>query len=485
MEFLKKYALPTSLFLLLVSILIPSNMIGYFVTIIISVIFLVNPKHGLLFLIIYFPIRPFLQELNGSLKYLGDFIVILLFLQSLLYWFRNRHQMKKESIFIIGFLALCIIGSISALITGVSIIAIVFQLRAFLITFLLIFIVSSLNLTKKDIYSFLWTTVIMAVVISLHGIVEKISLRTWLLPESWVNMPISETNRMRIYGLIGNPNVLAVYLAIAFILTLYLKTITTKYRYWLYAASIIIFGVFLLTYSRGTLISFSIGMVVYLLLSKNWKIIKTLAISIVLCLPLIYYPVVVMTDYVEGQKYSDSQTNPELEEKKETKPTTEKKDDFSKRITEAFDKETIQKSTEWGRLYVVKLGLEIFMDYPIIGTGFGTYGDSASLNYPSPIYEKYRITTDIYTDNQYIQVITQTGTLGVISFAVFVLGMVSVLWKKRKDINFAIPLIAILVGAFAAGMFYNIWEDKTFTLYFYMILGYTINEVYWKKTSKN
>ena len=482
MEYLKKYALPISLCLILLSLIFPSNMMSLLVIVIIGVIFLVNPKQGLLFLIIYFPIRPFLQELNESSKYLGDFIVILLFLRSLLYWIRNRHQMKRESIFIIGFLAFCLIGSISALITGVSIIAIIFQLRAYLITFLLIFIVSSLNLTKKDVYSFLWTTVIMAVIISLHGIVEKVSLRTWLLPESWVNMEISETNRMRIYGLIGNPNVLAVYLAMAFVVTLYLKTISLKYRYWLNAASIIIFGVFLLTYSRGTLISFSIGMVVYLLLSKNWKIIKPLVISIVLCLPLIYYPVVAMTDYVEGQKYSDSQHNRDQEKNIETKPT-EKKDDFSKRLTEAFDKETIQMSTEWGRLYLVKLGFKIFMDYPIIGTGFGTYGDSASLNYPSPIYEKYRITTNIYTDNQYIQVITQTGTLGVISFAVFVLGMVFALWKKRKNINFATPLIAILVGSFVAGMFYNIWEDKTFTLYFYMILGYTIKEVYWKKTS--
>ena len=72
-------------------------------------------------------------------------------------------------------------------------------------------------------------------------------------------MELSDSNRMRIYGLIGNPNVLGTYLSIAFVLSLYLRSIYTKYRIRLNIASIIIFGVFLLTYSRGTLISFAIG----------------------------------------------------------------------------------------------------------------------------------------------------------------------------------------------------------------------------------
>lgn len=480
MKQINKYSLLISILLLLISLVFPSNAVGLIATVVIGLLFIMNPKQGILFLIVYFPVRTFLIEVNDGLKYAGDFVVVLLFLQSLLYWFKNRKKFKKESIFILGFLAFCLIGSISAVITGVSLIAIIFQLRAFLITFLLIFIIGSLNLTKKDIYSFLWTTVIMAVILSLHGIIEKVSLRTWLLPDTWVNMDLSESNRMRIYGLTGNPNVLGTYLSIAFVLSLYLRSIYTKYRIWLNIASIIIFGVFLLTYSRGTLISFAIGMVVYLLLSRKWSVIKPLAISIILSLPIIYYPVVMITDYMEGQQLAENQTE-QVQEKVPNE--TEKKDDFSKRMTEAFNKETIQKSTEWGRLYIVKQGFEIFMDYPIIGTGFGTYGDSASLSYPSPIYEKYRITTQIYSDNQYIQVITQTGTLGVISFAVFILGMAAALWKK-KEVSFSIPLIALIVGGFAAGMFYNIWEDKTFTLYFYIILGYTINKAYWQNVNK-
>ena len=259
MKQINKYSLLISILLLLFSLVFPSNVVGLIATVVIGLLFLMNPKQGILFLIVYFPVRPFLIEVNDGLKYAGDFVVVLLFLQSLLYWFKNRQKFKKESIFILGFLAFCLIGSISALITGVSLIAIIFQLRAFLITFLLIFIIGSLNLTKKDIYSFLWITVIMAVILSLHGIIEKVSLRTWLLPDTWVKMELSDSNRMRIYGLIGNPNVLGTYLSIAFVLSLYLRSVYTKYRIRLNIASIIIFGVFLLTYSRGTLISFAIG----------------------------------------------------------------------------------------------------------------------------------------------------------------------------------------------------------------------------------
>ena len=56
-------------------------------------------------------------------------------------------------------------------------------------------------------------------------------------------------------------------------------------------------------------------MVVYLLLSRKWKFIKPLAISIVLSLPLVYYPVVMITDYMEGQQLAENQTEQSNQEK--------------------------------------------------------------------------------------------------------------------------------------------------------------------------
>lgn len=482
MNQIRKYSLAASVVILLLCLFIPSSIAGYLATLVIGALLVTNPKSGLLFLTIYFPIRPFLIEINDSLKYIGDFVVVLLFFYAVWLWVKNKRRFGKESIFIIGFIAFCLIGAISALITGVLPIAIIFQYRAFLITFLLVFIVGNLDITKKDITQFLWTTVIMAVILCLQGIVEKVSLRTLLIPQAWQEVWMPETNRIRIYSLVGNPNVLATYLSIAFIFTLFLRATYTKYRILLNICSILIFGVFILTYSRGTILGLVVGYLVYLLISRNWKSVKAIAISVVLSLPLVYYPVIMATDYMEQSK---AETATEQEEEKpadkDSNVTEKEKNEFTQRMTETFDKTHLEKSADWGRLYILKLGFEIFKEHPIIGTGFGTYGDSASLTYSSPIYDEYKITTEIYSDNQYIQIITQTGILGVISFAVFIIGMGVLLWKKRKEINLANPLIAILIGGFVAGLIYNIWEDKTFTLYFYILLGYILNRGYWNK----
>ncbi|WP_256243038.1 O-antigen ligase [Bacillus sp. V3B] len=477
---MKKYALPISVLFLLVSLLLPYESMGLVLSFMIAVILLFNPKQGLLFLIIYFPIRPALLELNENIKYLGDLVILILFFQSLWYWLENKKVIGKVNmnIFMIGFLSFCLIGAISAFVMDVSIIAIIFQLRAFLITFLLIFIVSIQKINKTDVFIFLWTTVIMAVILCIQGIIEKASLRTWLIPESWSLINLPETNRIRIYGLIGNPNVLATYLSIAFVFSIYLKTVFTKYRFILNTSSIVIFGVFLLTYSRGTIIAIMVGFIVYLLLSKNWRVMKPIALSILLSLPLIYFPVVAVTDYMEEQQQGTQQQEEPSSVENEV---TDRNGDFRKRMTEAFDKSTIEQSSQWGRLYIVKKGLEIFVDHPIIGTGFGTFGDSASLSYPSPIIDQYQIPSGIYSDNQYIQIITQTGILGVLSFATFIIGLIVMLWKKRKQAGVAILLMALLIGGSVAGLFYNIWEDKTFTMYFYILLGYILNRGYWEK----
>lgn len=467
----QQYPLAISILLLLLSLYVPIPTVGLIVSFITVIVLMFNPKQGLMYLLIYFPMRPFIMELNSGLKYVGDLVIICLFIYVLIKNFREIKEFFSNWIFIAGFAAFCLIGAIAAFGSGTSIAAIVFQLRAFLITFLLFFIVKFLKITKKDIITFLWTTVLVATVICIQGIVEKVSLRTLLLPEAWVKMKLAEINRIRIYGLIGNPNVLATYLSFAFFAALYLKKTVEKNRFILTVLSILIFGVFLLTYSRGTFIAFIVGFVFYILFTRNWKFIRSVLLSAIIAVPLVYYPVVTATDYVQQEKTAQKQVK--------------KKSDFKKRLSESVDKKTIKQSMEWGRLYIVIRGFEIYKDNPIIGTGFGTYGDSASYSYGTPIAEKYHLPKDIYSDNQYIQVIVETGALGVLSFAVFILGMVYYLWKQRKTNQYAIPVLVFLIGGSVAGLFYNIWEDKTFTLYYYMMLGLALNLSFKKELIEN
>src|SRR5690606_12678182 len=109
-------------------------------------------------------------------------------------------------------------------------------------------------------------------------------------------------------------------------------------------------------------------------------------------------------------------------------------------FTEAFSEETIEMSSADGRVYYVKKAIEVFKDKPIIGHGFGTFGGAATQTYSSPIYDKYNISWDFYSDNQYIQIFAETGIAGTILMAVFVFCLIKITWDLRKGHIFS-PLL--------------------------------------------
>ncbi|MDX8361175.1 O-antigen ligase family protein [Cytobacillus sp. IB215316] len=470
MENIKSYRFLLIGFLILtLSLTLTPKLALISITAIFAVYTIVNPKNALLLLLLYVPIRPLYAEANPGLKYIGDIITILLFLITV---YQLRHDIRsifRFKIFEWAFFLFCLVGAVSAYMTGVSIVAIVFQLRTFLIMYLLYYIISRMKIDKQDITKFAWVTVFVAMLISLHGIIEKLSLRTWLLPQAWVERIISETNFARIYGMPGNPNTLGMYLGVAIVLSLYLlHQAEGQTKRFLYVALTLFNGTMLLTLSRGTLISVFIGWIVFLALTRYWKPVKPYVVTLILGILLVYFPTnggVALVQYINDQDYG--------------------KGGFINRIQHTVDDETQILTAETGRIYFIEKGFEVFKDYPMMGSGFATFGDSATLSFSSPIYEKYNIYSDgygegsenkyyfqnFYTDNQYIQVIAETGAAGVILFALFLLGMLVLFWKRRKEDLFSNVMIAFWMATCASGLLYNIWETKIYTLYFFMILG--------------
>ncbi|MBE3570327.1 MAG: O-antigen ligase family protein [Bacillales bacterium] len=459
------YILVMALFVL-AALFFPNKMIGLAVSLIVAAMAFIRPKEGLLFLLIYFPTRVFLIEISPSLKIAGDFIAIAAFLRMVWDQRNDWKRMFQFSLFEWGFFLFILTGCVAALITGVSVGAIIFQVRAFVITYLIFYTVKRLSIEKEDIHRFLWITFTMSMILSIQGIVEKVSLRTMLMPETWVERYISPTNRQRIYGLINNPNVLAVYLTIAFICTLYLSNLVTKRTKWfLLICSVVMMGVWTLTYSRGTAIGLAVGLITYFALSRNWKTVVKALLIIVLSVLAINIPVTKATALVQNMNL--------LKERPIAAPDQQGDESHAeKRLKETFEGSTIEQSKNTGRLFIVRKGLQVFKDHPVIGSGFSTFGDSASKSYSSPIYKHYGIQFNIYSDNQYIQIIAQTGVLGVLGFAVFLVGMLVFLWKNRHAASpYASVLMAILMAVYVCGLLYNIWEDKTFTAYYFMMLG--------------
>ena len=477
---LKENKLP--LILIGISILVPlifTHLAVSLVTIALTLLLVLkDKKSGLLLLFIYFPIRPFLIEMNSGFKLLGDILILFLFALTIIEYIRDKKPLSRLTNYLvtIGIILFCVIGSISALTTGVGLNAVIFQNRAFLITFLMVFIVGEAGFTRRDINRFVGVTIIMGSLLSLHGLIEFISSRTMFVPEAWENWNLSSVNEMRVYGLTANPNVLGTYLSICLFTTLYAYHTFRKYKWALLTAAVFMLGVLCLTYSRGSILAFGIAFILYILLTRDWKMLKMFVISVVVGLCVIYYPANAAKTFVtqENPDYQTPSSQVKQQEKEKEKKQGEKQHQssaFSNRFKEIFSDDIIQKSTEWGRLYVVFKGIDIYMEHPVIGTGFGTFGDSATLSYGSPIAETYGLPDEMYSDNQYIQFLVETGTLGTLFVLFFILGIIVHLWKRRGE-TISPVLFSLIVAALLMALFYNVLEEKILTLYFYSILGY-------------
>ncbi len=467
--------------LYVIALIIPIDHIGLIISALVAIISFLRPKEGILSLVFFFPMRSFLIEIAPGLKLAGDLIIIAAFLKVLWMTRHNWKQWFQLYLFEWAFIAFIVIGAVSALITGVSLAAIVFQIRAFVITYLVFYVVKRLPIKKEDVIRFLWIIFITAMIMTVQGLVEKISLRSQLMPEAWVNRVLSPNNRVRVYGMINNPNMLAVFFSFAFMASLYLTTfVRTKMKWVIYVGLVLMMGVWSLTFSRGTIIGFMIALVVYFIFTRNWKKIVSMIVIIAIGFILVNLPATSLAHYVENHTTVDNvkpHSGGQTDQSEEPELSPE-----GKRLKDTFQLNTIELSKQTGRLFIVEKGFEIFKDHPILGTGFATYGDSASKSYDSPIYSDYDIAINIYSDNQYIQIITQTGILGVLSFAVFLLSMLVFVWKKRKENIVAIPVLAILIGIFFCGLIYNIWEDKTFTSLYFIMLG-TVASPFFRKES--
>lgn len=450
---------------MLIALLLPSK-IALLGTALFFVLFsILQPQQSILFLVIYVNIRPFLLEINSGMKLIGDLIILVVFAWTL---FNYRHDIRSLFTFKWfewSYFAFILFGSIVGLMNDVTPASIIFQIRTFVIMYLLYYTISRMILTSKWLLQLAWVTVWLNIIMSLHGLVEKLSLRQWLLPEEWKYKILSATNAVRIYGLTGNPNSLALSLFFGIIGLVYLQHIYKENQYkWTFRVLLVLFfGILILTYSRGTWISAAVFAVVFILMTRKWYLLRRFVIAGVASIVLIYFPINMAVQYIQ-----------ELGVEVEQKP--DGAGSIGGRFGETFDEKNLALMTESGRFFYISKGFEIFKDQPITGTGFGSFGGSATLSYGSPIYDHYGISSDIYggkyfySDNQYIQVIAETGVIGVLIFAVFLLSMLAFFWKARRT-NFGVFMIALWFSTGVSGMYYNIWELKMYTLFYFILLG--------------
>lgn len=146
------------------------------------------------------------------------------------------------------------------------------------------------------------------------------------------------------------------------------------------------------------------------------------------------------------------------------------------RIFIIFSDKYLMDSSLDGRVWSFINGMHLFKKYPIFGTGPGSYGGTLAARSASPVYlESIQkgYTALYFTDNQFVEILVQTGVLGLITFTAF---FISILWgivdkfKEKRDIM-VLTSGAAFVCFIVSGSFANVLEFGAIAVPIGIIIG--------------
>ncbi|MBC7321088.1 O-antigen ligase family protein [bacterium] len=123
-------------------------------------------------------------------------------------------------------------------------------------------------------------------------------------------------------------------------------------------------------------------------------------------------------------------------------------------------------SSKVERIYIWKASIKIFLDYPIIGTGIGTF----SLVYPKyKLPEAHEISMS-FAHNLPLNLLAETGTLGFLSFFAFIVSLYKKglsLYRKTQD-----NLILVLLSSLTAYLGHQLFDGTMWSLHIGLILWF-------------
>lgn len=252
----------------------------------------------------------------------------------------------------------------------------------------------------------------------------------------WVSA--SESISTRSFAFFGSPNVLGVVCSIIFILSLFLSKI--KNRYYLLAAILSLLVLFF-TFSRSAWLGAFIPLlIVSFMINKRF---------IFLAAPVLFFVSLI----------------PKVRQ----------------RFFIIFSPDYLHDATLDGRIWSYINGFYILKKFPLFGTGPGSYGGQLAISHTSPVYLEgiqNGYTALLYTDNQWLEILVQTGILGGLVFFGFVVSVFYLLisnFKQKKDIMY-LGGMAVFGCFLIVGFFSNVLEFSAVALPVAAILGASLNE---------
>lgn len=422
-----------------------------------------------IFLCVFIPFRSPISDLTtGAVKLLSDVLVI-----GLLGWYaieiRFRFKFKVQDILFISYV---VVGVLSTyFFNHVPLSIMVMQVRSISVYYVLYFVLRNFNYGKKELITIINILQIVSYVLFAFAIVEKVTSKSLLFSQEVAMGIIYPSNFARVYSLFYNPNTYGMFLAITFFASAYKSFfLGEKNNIAFYITTI---TAIFLSMSRSTLIIMIVGIVIFgamVLFSKSakksWKRVLirtaiTVAAVVVLSNALSFGTELYYNSFIDSSDMNEQMS-------------TVAKDSMglstADRLNEMRDEEMYQASAANGRLYSIKTGLKILKEYPIFGTGFGTFGSGASLNWSNGVgpdtYVKYEIPFPFYSDNEYIKVLVENGIVGALLFVAFLIFILKASLKNSLKL-----FLCILMAWY--GLFYNVMEVQIGTMLFWSFLAFS------------
>lgn len=226
-------------------------------------------------------------------------------------------------------------------------------------------------------------------------------------------------SNLRMDGIFFNHNVLAAALFLPVVFSLYAaerREPKLLYR----VVSIITISAFILSLSRAAYLALSIAVLICFIGGKFWKLsLTSKSLKNIICILLLAL-VLSFTSY-ELKSYLQTHT-------------------FNQ-VIDPFHRETKESNALSFRLEYIKTGIATWQDRPLIGSGFGTYGEVSRKNLKNPLYG----TEDPH--NIVVRILTETGVFGFIFFAcinIFIFHKLYIVLFKRNNLWRKVLAIGIL-----------------------------------------
>ena len=425
------------------------------------------------FLCLFLPYRsPLADFVANWMRVLPDALIALFFLYSVISE-KFHIKFRKYDFIYLAFLLWAFLSTV--IINHVSIQIYLIEVRSISLYYLLFFVVRDLYYDDTDCWVILRALHISLYSLFVFAAIEKIFNKTIFFPKTVAQSIEYEDNFVRTYSMFYNPNTYAAFIFLSILITWYLQTqrhikVPTLFY-------VIAFTSLLLTISRSTILLTVVFLAVFLIIAFKHNSIKTKflikkCITVFLLFGVLYSALIGANKiFNKTSANSNHIFQPHSSESQSANDNTLGEDEsgVNSRFKELFTSGILKKSQANGRLGSIAKGLLIWTDHPVFGTGFGTYGSAASMNWHPPIYKEYKITSSFYSDNDFIRNLVETGLVG---FILYYLALFALFKDYRKNIFSNSLFIAVIW----LSLFYNTFEVQIVSLLFWTLLGMIGNE---------